>query len=1233
MPFLSRPFRAVSATRAFRISRTIFSNLPRALPLLCVAAFCVALVVLAPGARAATVWHVSPGNAGACTQADPNCATIQAAVTAASAGDTIQVAAGTYAEHVTVNKNLTVNGAGAALTFVDGTQTGTVFTVNTAAVSLSGMTIANGKTSANGGGIFNNGATLSVNGCTIGNNSANGDGGGIANDNGTLNVTSSTVSSNFAASGGGGISNSNAGTLSVANSTVNNNSAVNDGGGIFNFNDSTANITNSTVTNNSANIGGGILNSGAVLTVTSSTISNNSATVTNCDCAGGGILNEPGGVARIRSSIVAGNTGFGSLPDFSGHFTSQGHNLVGATNGLNGFTNGTNNDIVGTLNAPVDAKLAPLGFYGGPTQTRLLLCGSPAIDAGDDTLLNPPPGLTTDQRGVAREAGAHVDIGAVERQQAVQVNSQDSGAGSLRQLILDAQDGAIIDLDPCTSVTVTLTSDELLINKNLTINGPGPSLLTVQRSDAQGTPAFRIFEVAAGKSFNLSGMAPFFGRPSANGGAILNSGGTLNVTNDDISNNGGGGLGGGGIFNNAGTVNVTSCKFTNDAGPGGGAILNNGGTLNVTASTITGDFADHLGGGILISGGTASVTKSTVSSNIANDGGGIANSGTLSITSSTVNSNVTNSPTMNGGAGIYNHGGTLTLTNSTISDNTADLSSIPQGGGLLNDNGGAVNVTSTTVSSNFAASGGGGISNSSGTVNVRSSIVAGNTSNNISSPDLRGTFTSQGHNLVGAGDSSTGFTGGTNGDIVGTASAPVDPLLRRLGNYGGPTQTRLLRPSSPAIDAGDDAVLDPPLGLTADQRGVARKIGSHVDIGSVELNPDRDIPGGVFQFSSNIYPAPEGSGHIDITVTRTGQFTQPAAVDFATADNDPSHLLPCSQVSGNASSRCDYEATSGTLQFAAGEFSKSFTVLINEDAFVEGTETAKLVLSNPAGDSTLGQQSTATLQIFDNDSSPSSFNPIDDTTFFVRQHYRDFLNREADLSGLQFWMNGITSCGSDANCVAVKRVDTSAAFFLSIEFQNTGYFVYRVYKVSFGDINPPAVPVPVRLDKFLRDTQTVGQGVIVGQGNWRQQLATNKGDFVFAFVQRADFLARYPSLTSASSFVNSLDANAGGVLTDAEKSSLVSELSPNPSDDGLRADVLQKVAENATLQQREFNRAFVLMQYFGYLRRNPDDAPDANFNGYNFWLSKLNSFGGDFQKAEMVRAFIESAEYRQRFGP
>ena len=265
-------------------------------------------------------------------------------------------------------------------------------------------------------------------------------------------------------------------------------------------------------------------------------------------------------------------------------------------------------------------------------------------------------------------------------------------------------------------------------------------------------------------------------------------------------------------------------------------------------------------------------------------------------------------------------------------------------------------------------------------------------------------------------------------------------------------------------------------------------------------------------------------------------------------------------------------------------------------------------------------------------------NPIDDSQFFVRQHYLDFPGREPDPPGLAFWVNNIESCGSDTQCRQVKRINTSAAFFLSIEFHETGYFAYRLYKAAYGDATSPdgkgTVPI-IRFQEFLPDTHRIGQEVIVNQGEWRTQLENNKRDFALAFVQRADFLARYPALTSAAAFVYSLNANAGDVLNDAERTALIRELSPNQADAARRADVLQKVAENSTLVEQEFNRAFVLMQYFGYLRRNPNDPPEPtlDFQGYNFWLNKLNSSKGDFVSAEMVKAFITSIEYRHRFGP
>lgn len=265
---------------------------------------------------------------------------------------------------------------------------------------------------------------------------------------------------------------------------------------------------------------------------------------------------------------------------------------------------------------------------------------------------------------------------------------------------------------------------------------------------------------------------------------------------------------------------------------------------------------------------------------------------------------------------------------------------------------------------------------------------------------------------------------------------------------------------------------------------------------------------------------------------------------------------------------------------------------------------------------------------------PLPANRIDDPQFFVAQHYRDFLNREPDAAGLAFWVNEITSCGIDAQCLEVKRVNVSAAFFLSIEFQETGYLVYKFYKAAFGNL--PNAPVPLRFNEFLPDTQQIGLGVVVGAPNWQAKIESNKQAFAAAFVTRSAFTSLYATSLTPTQFVDQLYANAGVASPAAvERTAAINEFggAGNTSDAAARARALRRVADNSTLSQQELNRAFVLMQYFGYLRRNPYDPPEAtlDYQGYNFWLGKLNDFNGNYQAAEMVKAFLVSGEYRQRF--
>jgi subtilisin family serine protease len=248
-------------------------------------------------------------------------------------------------------------------------------------------------------------------------------------------------------------------------------------------------------------------------------------------------------------------------------------------------------------------------------------------------------------------------------------------------------------------------------------------------------------------------------------------------------------------------------------------------------------------------------------------------------------------------------------------------------------------------------------------------------------------------------------------------------------------------------------------------------------------------------------------------------------------------------------------------------------------------------------------------------------NPIEDSRTFVRQHYLDFLNREPDAAGWQFWIDNIDSCGGNAQCREVKRIDTSAAYFLSIEFQQTGYLVHRFYRASFG-----RRPL---FSEFLTDTQAIGNGVVVNAPGWEQLLEDNIESFRDSWVTRPAFTSIYNGLSNGE-YVDTLIANTGVTFTPTDRNAFIDVLNNNAM---TRAQILRLIAEDQAFFNAEYNAAFVEMQYFGYLRRNPQDPPNTDLSGFNFWLNKLNEFGGDFRRAEMVKAFLISGEYRQRFGP
>jgi CSLREA domain-containing protein len=376
------------------------------------------------------------------------------------------------------------------------------------------------------------------------------------------------------------------------------------------------------------------------------------------------------------------------------------------------------------------------------------------------------------------------------------------------------------------------------------------------------------------------------------------------------------------------------------------------------------------------------------------------------------------------------------------------------------------------------------------------------------------------------------------------------------------------------------------------------------------------------KYSAANYEVFEGAGFITVSVTRIGNSANNAQIDFATAD-------------GSARQRVDYTIAAGTLKFAAGENTRTFRVLIVDDVYVEGAETLSLNLTNPSG-GLLDNPASVTLTIQDNDSATPVDNPLDDARFFVKEQYYDFLSRYPDQSGWDYWSGQISQCGTDPACLRTKRIDVSNAFFFELEFQQTGAFVYRMYRVAYGNNQPFPNPdnsnqteskkLP-RYSVFASDRARVIGGANLAAG----QLA-----LASAFVQRPEFLLRYPASLDGPGFVDavlSTIATNTGVSLATERSALIDLFNQ-----GGRANVLYRLADdnlatnpinNRSLIDAEYNRAFVATQYFGYLRR------DADIGGFLFWLGQVNSASlRDVQKQHaMVCSFITSSEYQQRFSP
>ena len=357
--------------------------------------------------------------------------------------------------------------------------------------------------------------------------------------------------------------------------------------------------------------------------------------------------------------------------------------------------------------------------------------------------------------------------------------------------------------------------------------------------------------------------------------------------------------------------------------------------------------------------------------------------------------------------------------------------------------------------------------------------------------------------------------------------------------------------------------------------------------GTITILDDDAPPVGMVSFSASSYSVNEGDHFKEITVTRTGDASQPASVDYATSD-------------GSANQHGDYTIALGTLHFAPAETSKTLTLLITDDSYAEGDETFNLTLSNPIG-VTLGAQPVAQVTIIDNNSKQNAQNAIDDVQNFVRQHYHDFLNREPDPTGFQGWQDTLNNCAQgDTKC---DRVEVSSGFYRSQEFHDRGYFIYRFYSAALG-----RVP---KYEEFMRDLQKVS-GFLSDQ-----QQEDAKVEFIREFTQRSEFKQKYGQIADPEAYVDMLLSTAGVSLQ--QRDQLVAQLLSNQI---TREQALRAIVESTEVDQKFFNESFVIMQYFSYLRRDADIL-------YLNWLATLNQTN-DYRL--LVNGFVNSLEYRLRFG-
>jgi hypothetical protein len=995
---------------------------------------------------------------------------------------------------------------------------------------------------------------------------------GTWTNNGTFTANGNTVNFN-----GGSLQ-----TIGGTNATTFSNLTINNASGVNLGNSETVGNT-LTLTSGALGVGTNTLILNGGISFASGSLTSSATGTVNYNQSSGGQNIAPGSYGNLTFSDFTKTLPNSGTVKIAGTFTtgaSGGHTVTGSTVEFNG----------------VSAQALPANF----TTYNNLTLNNPAGTSGF-------AGLTV--QGLIRvEQGTFTSSSSYNN---VQIDSGATLAGTNATTI---------------NVSGSWTNNGTFTANGNTVNFNGGSLQTLGGTSAT---TFNNLTINNASGVNL-------GNNETVGNTLTLTNGTLGVGTNTLTLNGGSSVASGSISSSAtGTVNynqssnsqsVLAANYGNLTFSNFSKTLPNGGTVKIASTFTTGATGGHTvtGSTVEFNGGSAQALPSNFTTynnltlnNLAGTTGfaGLTVQGLIEVKAGTFTSSSTyNNVQIDSGATLAG----VNATTINVSGSWTNNGTFTANGNSVNFNGSSgqtLGGTSVTTFNNLT------IGDSSGLTLGNNATVNGVLA--LTSGDLdASTFTLTQPN---SGSSSGTF------DVIGnvkrtgfsTAACGSAPCANTL-SFGNPNnQITITAGTAPGSILVNMAKSEPATYAAAVQRnytitptggsGITATLRLHYLVSELNGNtPESSL--NLRRFNGSNWVAVVATQPVDMTnhwvesnaVTSFSQWTFSTLAPTAAPATIGGHIAD-----GNGN------PVEGTVVRLSGDQSRKTITDANGNYHFDNVETNGFYTVTPSRanfnfnpfNRSFSQLGNNTDAVFTAASTGDNANPLDTAEYFVRQQYVDVLGREPDEAGFNYWSDQILACQGEAGCVSSERTSVAAAFFIEDEFKQAGSYIYDVYQGALG-----------RQPGFA-EYATDRQQVVGGAG-----LDAEKTAFAQSFVERPEFMQKYQTNLTAESLVDALIQNVGqvsGLDLTSQRDNLVSAYNGGANLNQSRGFVVRAMADSSTLSQANYNSAFVLTEYFGYLRRDPDQA------GYNFWLNALNTAPGSYRG--MVCSFVTSAEYQKRF--